>query len=147
MFENLHRTTPFRTKSFWGQKKAERPISRVLCPCGYRSSIWDCSYLQPQATNPGSESGPLHSPVRSCSGRGFPDPFVTERPVRSYRTISPLPVSLRTIGGVFSVALSVPRRFLAWSLGVTQRPALWSPDFPHLPRRKTRPTSRSADSF
>jgi hypothetical protein len=49
--------------------------------------------------------------------------------VVSYTTVSPLPVSVsreRVIGGLFSVALSVgfPR------LGVTQHPALWSPDFP-----------------
>src|SRR5215471_14306561 len=34
-------------------------------------------------------------------------------------------------GGVFSVALS----FGSPRLGVTQRPALWSPDFPPRPRR------------
>ena len=47
--------------------------------------------------------------------------------VVSYTTVSPLPVPLHeAIGGLFSVALSVgsPR------LGVTQHPALWSPDFP-----------------
>lgn len=34
---------------------------------------------------------------------------------------------------MFSVALSVPGEFLPRSLGITQRPALRSPDFPHLP--------------
>src|SRR5471030_606759 len=58
--------------------------------------------------------------------------------VRSYRTVSPLPVPLRAIGGLFSVALSCgsPR------LGVTQHPALWSPDVPRTGHRKragTRP--------
>ncbi len=35
--------------------------------------------------------------------------FLTERPVRSYRTFSPLPSALlrRTAGGIFSVALAV----------------------------------------
>ena len=48
--------------------------------------------------------------------------------VVSYTTVSPLPVGRLPgpIGGLLSVALSVgsPR------LGVTQHPALWSPDFP-----------------
>ena len=43
--------------------------------------------------------------------------------VRSYRTISPLPV---TTGGIFSVALSVGSRLP----GVTWHLALRSPDFP-----------------
>ncbi len=43
--------------------------------------------------------------------------------VGSYPTISPLPADA---GGIFSVALSVGFP----PLGVTQRPALWSPDFP-----------------
>ena len=47
----------------------------------------------------------------------------------SYTTVSPLP-ALTRLGGLFSVALSVglPR------LGVTQHHALWSPDFPRVPR-------------
>src|ERR1700728_2750628 len=48
--------------------------------------------------------------------------------VRSYRTVSPLPVRARrpAIGGFLSVALSCgsPR------LAVSQHPALWSPDLP-----------------
>ena len=47
--------------------------------------------------------------------------------VVSYTTVSPLPAGVATdIGGLFSVALSVGSR----RLGVTQHPALWSPDFP-----------------
>ena len=46
---------------------------------------------------------------------------VTSDAVRSYRTISPLPV-----GGIFSAALSVGSR----PPGVTWHLALWSPDFP-----------------
>jgi len=52
---------------------------------------------------------------------------VTTEAVRSYRTFSPLPCFAKaTRGCVFSVALSVGSPLL----GVTQRPALWSPDFP-----------------
>ncbi len=53
---------------------------------------------------------------------------VTSRAVRSYRTLSPLPVLLRAIGGLLSAALVVSSR----SPGVTWHPALWSPDFPPL---------------
>ncbi len=56
---------------------------------------------------------------------------VTASPVRSYRTLSPLPVSggskaIRTIGGLLSVALSIGSR----RPGVTRHPALRSSDFP-----------------
>ena len=49
--------------------------------------------------------------------------LVTERAVRSYRTISPLPAEA---GGIFSAALAVDSR----PPGVTWHLALWSPDFP-----------------
>src|SRR4029450_228761 len=74
-------------------------------------------------------------------------------PVRSYRTVSPLPSgsprsrhsarhdpiglvatrdgSSREDGGLLSVALS----FGSPRLGVTQHPALWSSDFPPVARR------------
>lgn len=51
---------------------------------------------------------------------------VTSRPVRSYRTLSALPVLLLAIGGLLSVALVVGLR----RPGVTWHPAHWSPDFP-----------------
>ena len=53
---------------------------------------------------------------------------IASRPVRSYRTLSPLPVPLRAIGGLLSAALVVGLR----PPGVTWHPALWSPDFPPL---------------
>jgi exodeoxyribonuclease VII large subunit len=58
--------------------------------------------------------------------------------VRSYRTVSPLPVRARrpAIGGFLSVALSCgsPR------LAVSQHPALWSPDLPrHDPAERSVP--------
>ena len=57
--------------------------------------------------------------------------------VRSYRTVSRLPVPRvsEAIGAVVSVALSVA----SLRLGVTQHPALWSPDFPPRRRRSGRP--------
>ncbi len=57
---------------------------------------------------------------------------VASRPVRSYRTLSPLPdpliLRIKAIGGLLSVALVVGLR----PPGVTWHPALWSPDFPPL---------------
>ena len=50
-------------------------------------------------------------------------PTVTSGPVRSYRTLSPLPTE---IGGLLSAALVVGSRLPA----VSWHPALWSPDFP-----------------
>ena len=57
--------------------------------------------------------------------------------VRSYRTLSPLPVLClnKVIGGLLSAALVVGLR----PPGVTWHPALWSPDFPppfHKERRR-----------
>ncbi len=51
---------------------------------------------------------------------------VASRAVRSYRTLSPLPVLQAAIGGLLSAALVVGLR----RPGVTWHPALWSPDFP-----------------
>ena len=53
---------------------------------------------------------------------------VTRTAVRSYRTISPLPIPElpRRKGGIFSVALSLSSR----TVGITHHRALWSPDFP-----------------
>jgi hypothetical protein len=71
------------------------------------------------------------SPCLALLRVGFAEPPGSPRAlVRSYRTVSPLPVrrhrSVAAIGGLFSVALSCgsPR------LGVTQHLALWSPDVP-----------------
>ena len=62
--------------------------------------------------------------------------------VRSYRTVSPLPLrSFRSvIGGLLSVALSLASRPVA----VNNHPCPWSPDFPPRDRvpRKGRPTER-----
>jgi len=55
---------------------------------------------------------------------GFTKPTWSPTPlVSSYLTVSPLP---SCDGGLLSVALSVGLP----PLGVTQHPALWSPDFP-----------------
>ena len=70
-----------------------------------------------------------HFPRLALLRVGFTEPEGSPSPlVRSYRTLSPLPVRARrpAIGGFLSVALSCgsPR------LAVSQHPALWSPDLP-----------------
>ena len=66
---------------------------------------------------------------------GFTEPVTSPSPlVSSYLTVSPLPAAAAPcgappVGGLLSVALSVGSR----PLGVTQRLALWSSDFPHGP--------------
>ena len=70
-----------------------------------------------------------HFPRLALLRVGFTEPAGSPPPlVRSYRTLSPLPVRTRrpAIGGFLSVALSCgsPR------LAVSQHPALWSPDLP-----------------
>ncbi|GAB2191321.1 hypothetical protein MAH1_29290 [Sessilibacter sp. MAH1] len=58
---------------------------------------------------------------------GFTVPqTVTSCAVRSYRTLSPLPVIKDNLGGLLSVALAVGFH----PPGVTWRSTLWSPDFP-----------------
>jgi len=61
-------------------------------------------------------------------GGVYPAIIVTNNPVRSYRTLSALPVPQAVIGGLLSAALVVGSR----RPGVTWHPAHWSPDFPPL---------------
>jgi len=77
---------------------------------------------------PGSGAGrPECSPIWPCSGWGLHGRPVSGTPVRSYRTISPLPPALRGARGRYvSVALSVGSRRPA----VSRHPVRWSSDFP-----------------
>ena len=116
-------------------KRRSRPISRVLS--------WTAIHLgnaspHPSSDLPGSSTGRALSVTlvkehRTASLFGLapsgvcPATAVASSAVRSYRTISPLPViSEELTGGIFSVALSVGFH----PPGVTWHPALWSPDFP-----------------
>ena len=113
-----------------------RPISRVLS-----RTIIHLGCLSPDTSSnlPGSSAG--HTlrhhfavvrlpPYLVLLRVGFAVPSrVTTDAVRSYRTLSPLPVTLaRDLGGLLSVALSVGSRLP----GVTWHSAQWSPDFPPL---------------
>ena len=86
------------------------------------SSLYEAGCPAPLATYPEDQRAASSPPVRSCSRWGLPGRCVSTPPVRSYRTISPLPPG----GCIISVALSVglPRP------DVIRHRALWSPDFP-----------------
>jgi hypothetical protein len=110
-------------------------ISRVLYPrrggghyTGPAVADRLCRKVSPSACNlpagicPGRASG-----ILGLAGGGVcPAVAVTDNAVRSYRTISPLPVPRRAIGGVFSAALSrgSPRA------AVSRHRALSCSDFP-----------------
>jgi hypothetical protein len=88
--------------------------------------------------------GTLAGPTDPCSTLlrvGFTEPPGSPRTlVRSYRTVSPLPVTaLPSIGGLFSVARSCESPRLA----AGQHPALRSPDLPR-PGRRPVATTRPA---
>ena len=113
---------------------ASRPVRRILSgrsTCLGRPSISAGGCPPAPAAYPGVSAGGPPSPCLALLRVGFAEPPGSPRAlVRSYRTVSPLPVRSprgpSAIGGLFSVALSCgsPR------LGVTQHPALWSPDVP-----------------
>jgi len=77
------------------------------------------------SSQPGGTGGPpLTPPYSALLLAGFTwHPVSPPDPVSSYLTLSPLPVET---GGLLSVALSLGSPPLV----ITQRPALWSPDFP-----------------
>jgi len=110
------------------RKRWSRPVSRVLYVLrrDSHSSRPDVAVWLQQPTR--EQRGPRYrSPIWSCSEWGLPcRTTLTPYAVRSYRTLSPLPVPLRAIGGLLSVALAVSSR----CPGVTWHSALWSPDFP-----------------
>ena len=126
-----------------GEPACRRDSVRRLTSAGW-SSI--------SAADPGSSDGPS-DPCLALLREGFADPSRSPPTmVRSYRTVSPLPVAgheAQPIGGLLSVALSVASRRLVAS----QLPALWSPDLPRPDAppiaepqaATTRPTHRDAE--
>src|SRR5690606_17089661 len=108
--------------------------------CRRRGGTLDENLQHPtRAHDPRTGDAPERGALLGLARGGVcPAPRVTTRAVRSYRTISPLPVRLRAIGGVFSVALSLaPGRPLAGVLGrvgVAHHRVLPCSDFPHTKR-------------
>ncbi len=95
------------------------------------------------SSQPGNEPDVPSSPIRPCSRWGLAVAASPQPTGRSYRPISTLPLSARRRvpenAGVkaswrryVSVPLSVsrPAQGRTGSLGVTQHPVRWSPDFP-----------------
>ena len=77
------------------------PVSRILSsPKGVATISLGAALPRRSSSQPGSDSGPgrTFSPIRPCSGWGLPGRPVSGAPVRSYRTISPLPAKA---GGMF----------------------------------------------
>ena len=104
-----------------------RPVSRVLYPYGRLSFIQAAGYPTAQATYPGALGRADPLPYLVLLQTGFAWLAVSpRRPVGSYSTLSPLPVRRTAVWrSAFCCAF---QRSL--SLGVTQRFALRSPDFP-----------------
>ena len=99
---------------------ADKPGSVVD---NHSSGIYVTAYLKQPTREP---CGPHVVPLFGLAPSGvYPATCVATGAVRSYRTISTLPVP-KDFGGIFSVALSVGSR----RPGVTWHSALWSPDFP-----------------
>ncbi len=111
------------------------PIPRVLWrpwfPKDRWPSFWDRDRSRPLAATRGAGSGPLLCSCEPSTVRLAPSGVclalpVASQAVGSYPAVSPLPVALRPIGGLFSVALSValPRPAVSW------HSALWCPEVP-----------------
>ncbi len=105
------------------KNKKSRPISRVL---SWTIIHLGCISLCTSSDLPGNSAGrTIVSLFGLAPGGVYPATVIANSAVRSYRTISPLPIET---GGIFSVALSIDSRRpdVIWHL------ALWSPDFPLL---------------
>ena len=105
-----------------------RPVGGILSS---PRRAWVAIHLSGLPGEPSLSGGgrAAHFPRLALLRVGFTEPPRSPSAlVRSYRTVSPLPVRARrpAIGGFLSVALSCgsPR------LAVSQHPALWSPDLP-----------------
>ena len=124
-----------------GKEKWSGSISRVLSAPGTRGdhSSWTAVARCLFAAYPGvvGEADHLSSPIWPCSERGLPCRFRRRKRGELLPHLFTLTRNPKAPGGMFSVALSVGSP----PLGVTQRPVLWSSDFPHL-----RPHGRIARS-
>ena len=119
-------------------------VSRVLFPgsvtlAGRRSFIWDDCYQPPRAAHPGDSSGLLAPSIEmnSCSlfslapGGVYQAVRVAASPVRSYRTISPLPRRTRAVSFLWHFPWGHPHRVLPGTLPCGARTFLQrEPRFP-----------------
>ena len=100
-----------------------------------RSSLSATRCRAAPAAYPGTRRAASSSPVWPCSGRGLPCGSRHRDPGGLLHHPFTLTPALTGRGGLLSVALS--RGLLR--VGVTHRPALWSPD---VPRREANPATR-----
>src|SRR5439155_12337836 len=93
--------------------------------------------LAPSCGLPGTSSGQLsNGPCLALLRVGFAEPNRSPDPlVSSYLTVSPLPAENRRRSVFCGTFRGSPR------LGVTQHPALWSPDFPRGKLAKSHPAA------
>ncbi len=116
------------SEAMWVEVEGSQPVSRVLSRMTIhlgRSSPSASSDLPENTRGPRAAVEPRALLFGLAPGGVCPATPVARCAVRSYRTISTLPVP-KDLGGVFSVALSVGSR----RPGITWHPALRSPDFP-----------------
>ena len=127
---------------------ASRSVSRILSPPagGGRPSILDAGCPAPRAVYPGPGTSspwtPRRPPLFDLAPGGV---YLAGRsPDRRWALTPPFHRCRghEDRGCVLSVALS----FGSPRLGVTQRPALWSPDFPRTTSARGRPAGLLADS-
>ena len=125
--------------SYGRNGNARNKPSSVRRRSGRRVIYLGPSLLTASSGLPGTqvERATPHPLFGLAPGRVYRATSVSGGPVRSYRTLSPLPVPPRgAIGGLLSVALSVVGRNRR--PGVTRHPALRSSDFPPSAPRRTR---------
>jgi len=105
------------------KEKTSWPVSRVL---SWTVIHLGCPSPNTSSNLPGSSTGHANGSLFGLAPSGvYPATCVATGAVRSYRTISTLPVP-KDLGGIFSVALAIGSR----RPGVTWHSTLWSPDFP-----------------
>ncbi len=107
--------TPFRQQDY-KPSSVSRFLQAKPAKARRRPSIWDHDYSQPLATNPRAGRAAYSSPIWSCSEWCLPSRPVTRPLVRSYRTVSPLPLRCRK-GGLS--LWHYPSRRRAWALPST----------------------------
>ncbi len=124
------------------KERGDRYISRILFPAGVTpygmgSFIWSRCHHRDSSGLPGGMRSGQPPPYLALLQVGLA--VLPMSPSGRWSLTPPfhpcLPVNTG-IGGLFSVALSLSRPLTTGKVGVTNHPALWSPDFPPLPIRK-----------
>jgi len=139
-------STPSTLVGGWEEVRPEEAVGRILCPVGRRSFIWARRFRRARAAYPGASSaeadggdGRPSTPLFGLAPHGvYRALSVTGQAVRSYRTLSPLPL-VGSRGGLLSAALSLalPRP------GVTRHAARQESGPSSVPMEQRTPTSSS----